>query len=290
MENNLNTLILHHFESKWNDALQKFDLDMEKMSNQIIDYLSTKGEHINNIVITKTKGVDVEPEHNKIMKYALDNEIQISIQEYGYSYYKENFTDDELKNEEFIIPTRDNKDKDNILPIKEWQKELSLHNTVSIAGAFEGECIRDMEDIVLHTRGEYDKVKELVVGSHVKYQYSNNPDKILEKIQKTIHDAEKRYIRSESKGNIEKEIENIESDLNKTLFSRKSEIAIKYYSDISEKLYSNIDEINDIISNIIIQGEKSNQYNSRMNDEQKNKLFDSFDEPNINEKKNKYNM
>jgi len=40
LNNDLNTLIIHHFESVWNDGLAKFDMNMEKMSDQIIDFLS----------------------------------------------------------------------------------------------------------------------------------------------------------------------------------------------------------------------------------------------------------
>lgn len=273
LNKDLNTLILHHFESHWSDGLAKFSLDMEKMSDQIIDFLSEKRTDINNIIITRFEGVDYEPEHTKLREYAKEHDIQIRIEEYAYSYYPDNFTDKQLKTLETVKPTRDNSDEDNILPVDNWQKELKEHNSVSLAGAFEGECVQDMEDILLHVRGDYNKIDELVVGTYVDYQFVMSPEKITQKLSKAIENAEMKFEKAVNKGREESELEKIENDLNKVLLTDRAQVAIKFYSNISENLYSNVDEISDIISNILMTGEHSTQYQSKMDETSKNELF-----------------
>jgi len=273
LNKDLNTLILHHFESHWSDGLAKFSLDMEKMSDQIIDFLSEKRTDINNIIITRFEGIGYEPEHTKLREYAKEHDIQIRIEEYSYSYYPDNFTDNQLKTLVTVKPTRDNSDEDNILPVDDWQKELKDHKSVSLAGAFEGECVQDMEDILLHVRGDYNKIDELVVGTYVDYQFVMSPEKINQKLSKAIENAEMKFEKAVNKGREESELEKIENDLNKVLLTDRSQVAIKFYSNISENLYSNVDEISDIISNILMTGERSTQYQSKMDETSKNELF-----------------
>jgi hypothetical protein len=269
----INTLILHHFESHWGDGLAKFSMDMEKMSDQIIDFLSEKRTDINNIIITRFEGVDYEPEHSKIREYAKEHDIDIRIEEYAYSYYPDNFSEKQLKTLETVKPTRDNSDHDNILPVDDWQKELKTHNSVALAGAFEGECVQDMEDILLHVRGDFDKIDELVVGTYVDYQFVMSPEKISQKLSKAIENAEMKYEKAVSKGKEDTELEKIENDLNKVLLTDRAQVAIKFYSNVSEDLYSNVDEISDIISNILMTGKESSQYQSKMSETSKNELF-----------------
>lgn len=279
-----NTLILHHFESHWNHGLSKFGLSIENMSDQIIDFLSNKRPDINNIIITRFEGIDFELEHAKIQQFAEDKNIEIRIEEYAYSYYRESFPNSDY---DLIIPTRDNSDPDNVLPVMDWQKELKEHKSVILAGAFEGECVRDMEDILLYTRGDFEKIDELVVGTYVDYEYVSSPEKVTERLEKAINDAERKYEQALSKNREEQELSKIEKGLNKSFFSNKNENAVKYYHSVADSLYSNIDEISDIISNIIMSGEQSTQYAPKMTDSVKKDLFNSFDIKNNDEKKHK---
>lgn len=293
LNNDLNTLIIHHFESVWNDGLAKFDMNMEKMSDQIIDFLSEKRPDINNIIITRLEGINYEHEHSKILEFAKENDINIRIEEYGYSYYPENFTKETLKTLDTVKPTRYNSDENNILPIMDWQKELKHHKSVAISGAFDGECVRDMEDIVLHTRGNYERVDELIVGSNVDYQFIMPPSKISNKISKAIESAEAKYGRLSSKGNFDSGLSNIENELNNALLTNKAQRAIKYYSNIAEDMYSNVNEISDIISNIIMTNQPSIQYQETMSNEDKKSLFskvrnsDSYENDGFPKTKNK---
>lgn len=275
-----NTLILHHFESHWNHGLSKFGLNIENMSDQIIDFLSHKRPDINNIIITRFEGIDFEPEHEKIQRFAEDKNIEIRIEEYAYSYYKESFPNSDY---DFITPTRDNSDPDNVLPVMEWQKELKNHKSVSLAGAFEGECVQDMEDILLYTRGDFNKINELVVGTYVDYEYVSSPEKVTERLEKAISDAERKYDQALSKNREEQELIKIEKELNKHFFSNKNENAVKYYHSVADGLYSNTDEINDIVSNIIMSGVESTQYSPKITENVKRDLFESFNDENKKE-------
>lgn len=268
-----NTLILHHFESHWNHGLSKFDLTIEQMSDQIIDFLTHKNPEINNIIITRFEGIDFEPEHEKLIKFSEDKGINIRVEEYAYSYYEESFRPNEY---EFVKPTRDNSDEDNVLPVMEWQKDLKKHNSVFLAGAFEGECVRDVEDILEHVGAKFKKMDELVVGTYVDYEYVMSPDKIVSKLQKGIEDAERKFERAVDRNKEDEELVKIEKDLNKLFLSSKLENGVKYYSQIQENLYSNVDEVNDIISNILMSGEPSTQYKPSDAESKKNDILNSF--------------
>lgn len=172
--NALNTLLVHHVEGMWSHSLDRFGETVESMCYKIIIHLSSpEGIKINNVIFTKIDCFEEEePEHSQLIDYLNDRGIPYVFRDFGMAAEPECF---EGESDIRLIPstklTSHGGDEGNVLPIDDWQNELSEHQHVALCGAFDKECINDAEDVLNAVRGSnWSRLDGLIVGSGVEFE------------------------------------------------------------------------------------------------------------------------
>lgn len=87
----------------------------------------------------------------------------------NYTFEYEQYPIEEFK-DTWVHGTRSHYTEENVIAIHEWQKDL-LGEEVLLCGAFEGECILDIETVLDHLGVNYSKVSELTLGTGEEYEF-----------------------------------------------------------------------------------------------------------------------
>lgn len=170
----MNILWLHHFEDDWNYSMKEFNTNYEKELIKILNYL--ENENIDKVLVTrflKNKSGDC---HEFLIAFCQIKGIQIEFKEYGYGFRND---DNQYKKKDFgkswIYGNRSGHDENDILIIEDFQRELKNH-TIFLGGAFENECLNDVETVMNHLNINYTKIPELCVGTYADYSFFNTPN------------------------------------------------------------------------------------------------------------------
>jgi hypothetical protein len=187
--NPIHTLIIHHLEECWRDGLAMFGENPEELVQKVIDYLnSPDGKRINNVILTKAFEDGYEPVHNPLIRYLADRKIQLTQHFFPYAQLRESYYGDDSTT---LIPsTKPMTGEDDIVCIQKWHEDLATHASVMLCGAFEGECVRDAEDMLDHVRGvAYERIDPLIVGTGSFYRYHVHPGEMLTKADELTEDC-----------------------------------------------------------------------------------------------------
>ena len=249
----MKVLWLHHFEDYWNHSLKEFDTNFEKELLKVMNYL--EHEEFNKVLITRFMENKEGDCHLPLINFCNSKNIRIEFKEYGYGFRNDN---NEYKKKdygkEWIYGNRQEHTEKDVLPIEEFQKELKNHE-VYLGGAFENECLNDVESIMKHLEINYIKINELCVGTYAQYSFFTTPNEkvinFLTENQIYKNSIEKEY----EKDPIyilqkEKKLKELLADTDNTLLSY---LELSYNIgefDISENTYQYIYEL--IESNIEI--------------------------------------
>lgn len=167
-------LWLHHFEDYWNSSLKEFDTNFNKELLKVMNYL--ENEKIDKVLITRFTENKESDCHYPLISFCNFKNIRIEFKEYGYGFRNDN---NEYKKKDlgkdWIYGNREEHTEKDILPIAEFQKELK-NNEVYLGGAFENECLNDVETIMEHLNINYKKIQELCVGTYAQYSFFNTPN------------------------------------------------------------------------------------------------------------------
>lgn len=167
-------LWLHHFEDYWNHSLKEFDTNFEKELLKVMNYLENKD--IGKVLVTRFLENEESECHYPLIRFCNAKNIRIEFKEYGYGFKNNN---EEYKKEdygtEWIYGNRADHDETDVLPIEEFQRELKNYE-VYLGGAFENECLNDVETIMKHLNIDYTKIQELCVGTYAEYSFFNTPN------------------------------------------------------------------------------------------------------------------
>lgn len=148
----MNILILHHVETIWEPSLIKVGgIDFEELMYSIRDHIDNND--YDKIILTRFEGAELEPEH-----YLIADDVS-EVQEYAYGWERESFEDcDHIEGVDFC----EGGNHSEVVLLEQWQKDLKGHN-VSLAGAFDGECIEDMEIALDFLQVEYKRIEDLII-------------------------------------------------------------------------------------------------------------------------------
>ena len=170
----MKVLWLHHFEDYWNHSLKEFDTNFEKELLKIMNYLEYSD--IDKVLVTRFMENKEGDCHLPLINFCNSKNIRIEFKEYGYGFRNDN---NEYKTKdygkEWIYGNRQEHTEKDVLPIEEFQKELKNHE-VYLGGAFENECLNDVESIMKHLEINYIKINELCVGTYAQYSFFTTPN------------------------------------------------------------------------------------------------------------------
>ena len=157
-------LILHHVEPCWETALKSYGLTFDRLASKIVDHLRIAG--YDRVILTQFEDIKPTEEH---FYTGLTGWVD-DWYEYGYGWEapKDDYEAVEcLGNNKYRIWdqlwTDNTRGHSDIVLIPDWVQELK-NDKVFLAGAFDGECIADMQDALDAAGVRYTRVEELIVG------------------------------------------------------------------------------------------------------------------------------
>jgi hypothetical protein len=156
----MRVMILHHVETMWADAMHRmFDVDYDEYLLKVAAHLDA--HQYDRVLLNMFEDTRLEPEHYPIAEYVN------AVNQYGYGWdanmFESDFEDgeDELGTQEGILYCAGGTHS-QIVALEDWMWELRGHE-VYIAGAFDGECIEDLEVALNFLEIPYSRVEELIV-------------------------------------------------------------------------------------------------------------------------------
>lgn len=170
------TLLIHHFDSMFNEGLKKFGTDLESMGEQLSDFMIENKDKINKIILTTFEDFELNDPEQHIIKN-LSERLSIPFEHitYGYGWSRdisdgdcENYPESE-RDIGWIQATREYSSDDDVLQIEDWHHDLNGKN-VTITGAFVGECLKDAETVLEFCGADVQYYNSLCVGSGQSYE------------------------------------------------------------------------------------------------------------------------
>lgn len=145
----LNVLIIHHVETIWEESLRKYGTNLETIIEKITIQLKTK--NYSRVILNRFENWELEYEHQPIAQYITE------INPYGYGWRKDNFA----KGEEHRYC--EGGSHSEVVEIADWMLSLKHYDDIDICGAFDGECIEDLEIALRHLNLNYNRLNHLIV-------------------------------------------------------------------------------------------------------------------------------
>lgn len=144
-------LILHHVEPMWSAALQRFGTSFERLQEKILDFL--ENNVFDKIILTRFEDWKACPSEGYYPELL---ERVSNVHDYAYGWEKS-----ELENNPDLFCEGGTHSEavylaDWMLPLKRAQ--------VTIAGAFDGECIEDLEIALRYLGVNFQREESLIVG------------------------------------------------------------------------------------------------------------------------------
>jgi hypothetical protein len=161
MSDQKKTLLLHHFESYWEDKLNLVNTSIYIETDKVLSYLkSTK--LINHVIITKYTNINFDIEYMDIYEHCIKHKIKFEIKKYKYGWTKDDSFHEEHLNDKWCYGRRMYHDELDVLPIMKWMKNLK-DKEILIGGFFEYECINDIQTILDALKIKNKLIKKIVV-------------------------------------------------------------------------------------------------------------------------------
>lgn len=166
---NKSILLLHHYEPEWQESMERMGIHPDEYTQNIIHFLATEGAYIDHVIITRFDEHKLDPIfHGQLLHFMGQAGVSSEIQTFPYGLEKECFFKDDFKR---LIDS--SKGENQVICIDDWMLNLGNARHISLAGAFEGECVQDAQDMLNHLYGSsWAKHDALVVGTGVSYSGS----------------------------------------------------------------------------------------------------------------------
>ena len=158
----MKTLIIHHLEKTWEHGYKNHGTSFEEMAKKVISHI--KRAKYDKVILTQFESSDPKDEHFESGIYKFVDEWY----EYGYAWTIEESDKTTTTEHGFILDEYGNKytnggNHSEVVLIEDWMLELSSHDDISICGAFEGECLEDLEIALSACSLKFRKIKNLIV-------------------------------------------------------------------------------------------------------------------------------
>lgn len=147
----MTTLIIHHLESMWESGYQQFGESFEGLCEKVLLYIQEHEADFDQIILTRFEDNRLENVHHWTGLADYINQVE----DYGYGWTKESI--EYLDDDDWC----EGGQHSEIVMVDEWMK--SLRGKVAICGAFDGECIDDLETALDHLEVDYDRIEELII-------------------------------------------------------------------------------------------------------------------------------
>lgn len=266
-------LLLHHFETMWEDSLKKYNTDFENQLNKYMDYIITNKDNLDKVIITRFEGFKFEPEHSALIDLCENLNIKIENQEYAYGWTKdmnEDLFSDENENIKWCYGTRDHHDENDVLIIDDWMNELKGH-TVYLGGAFANECVLDAYTALKAANVNVIECDDLIVGTYENYEFKtkitdiysilDDVEELNELYEKLENDYDLENLNIDEFNEIKDELIKLEKSVNEAIYENLDLIKLLR---LSENIYEyiNNDNFKEIVYNIIDQEAKFENFSN----------------------------
>lgn len=145
----MKTIIIHHLQEMWDGGLRNLGTSFEDMLENTVEHLELN--HYDKIIVTNFEaGFNLDDE-----QMALAHFYPI-VYEYGYGWDKEMFEDNEHA-PKYV----DGGSHSEVVVVDEWMEDL--RGDIYLCGAFDGECIEDMEIALRGAGKEFKRIENLIV-------------------------------------------------------------------------------------------------------------------------------
>lgn len=146
-------IIIHHLELYWEHGLKKAGTSFEEMAEEVKKHLES--EQYDHVILTRFEDNTIGDEHHDS---ELANLID-SVYQYGYGWEFKMVEDGSLSEDQKWVEGGYHSE---IVLIDDWMEELQGHE-VFLCGAFDGECIEDMEYALQGAGVSFNKIYSLIV-------------------------------------------------------------------------------------------------------------------------------
>lgn len=145
-------LIIHHLETCWKDGYHNKGTSFEELCEKVRTHI--KRSNYNKVILTRFEDNRLEQEHliNGLTYTYIDD-----VHSYMYGWEEGN-----IQGEEGVDWVKGGNHSDIVL-LDYWMKPLNQFKEVRICGAFDGECIEDLEIALSALNIKYKRLENLIV-------------------------------------------------------------------------------------------------------------------------------
>lgn len=147
----MSVLIMHHLEEIWDKALRNHGTSFDQMVEKVAEHLEENDYSL--VILTKFEGIQFDEGH-----FPIAHHINV-VHEYAYGWEREQV---EQYGWEEGVAYCDGGTHSEVVLLDEWMKHLPKED-VHIAGAFDGECIDDLETALDFLEVNYNRIESLIV-------------------------------------------------------------------------------------------------------------------------------
>lgn len=168
----MKTLIIHHLEPEWSHGYLQHGTTFAQLCEKFAQHLDET--EYDQVILTQfnyTRLDEAWPYEPLIGR--IDQQ-----HEYGYGYEIDSFINDDDEREDaentlescgeyvtqYGVKLCNGGNHSSVLPIDDWMMELKRKNSqVFISGAFDGECIEDLECVLKHIGIDFNRIESLII-------------------------------------------------------------------------------------------------------------------------------
>jgi hypothetical protein len=147
----MTSIILHHVQSCWDDGFERLNTSFEEVAYNIITHL--RRNRYKQVILTLFEKYKLCEEH---YEYGFEHYVT-DVFEYGYGWNEEDKTNTPSECE-----WCEGGAHSELVLIPDWLKQLKSKK-VKLAGAFDGECIEDMEIALTNVGAKWSRINSLIV-------------------------------------------------------------------------------------------------------------------------------
>jgi hypothetical protein len=142
----MKVLIIHHLERIWENGYKKFGTSFDELVEKFYEHLSHETYDL--VILTRFEDFRLDDDYWPIAQY-VDR-----VETYAYGWEKQEMLDNPG------IFCEGGSHSEAVL-IEDWMR-LSGHD-VYISGAFDGECIEDLEIALRHCQVKFFRIEDLII-------------------------------------------------------------------------------------------------------------------------------
>ncbi len=147
----MKVLVIHHLEPMWGSGYSRFGTTFDELQERFLEYLEEN--EYDKIILTRFEDWTAEPAHGYFPELL---EKISAVHDYAYGWEAEERENDP---ERFC----EGGSHSGAVLIDDWMIPLKKAAQVHISGAFDGECIEDLEIALRHLEINFKRIEKLIV-------------------------------------------------------------------------------------------------------------------------------